>query len=686
MIYKFKQFKEPQIMKNHLNLGGENNRGDVIDINSLYFTKNGKPWIPIMGEYHFSRYKKSEWYKELCKMKAGGITAVSTYLFWIYHEEKEGEFCFSGDNDIRLFIKESQKAGLDMVIRIGPWVHGECRNGGFPDWLLKKRIPLRQNNPEYLYFVRNWYSQIAVQLKGLFFKDGGNIIAVQLENELGGDAEHLAELKQIATECGIVAPIYTVTGWNCVAGAKIPVKEVVPVFGGYCDAPWAQTIEQLPPSPHYFFNAMRNDTAIGSDIKAQMGKDNWLLPYNNYPFATCELGGGIQVTHHRRPIVEGMDVYSISLIKIGVGNNLVGYYMYHGGTNKIGKLSPFNESRSTGYPNDYSILSYDFQAPISEYGEIREQYKLLNMLHLFIQDFQEVLAPMVLVEAASEVESDDVTSLRYAMRTDGVRGFVFVNHYQRLTKLKEINDVIIDTGNVVFPPINIVGDVSFFVPFHMKLGEIELEYATAQPLCRAGNTFFFIEIPGILAKYRLLNGEEHLQTAGRNSLLNIGNCQIVTLTFNEAKYFRRISNHIYLGIDCNLYEVDGEITAVEEKSFIYYKWNGEKFCKFFKKQEESIPAVQYKKVLKPPFINRYMDELQIGGERDIIWKKIIVEGNKGFIEIANDCDVSQVYANGELIADNYYYGKPWRIPAAMLNGKECFLALSERKNDFYKEF
>ena len=78
-------------------------------------------------------------------------------------------------------------------------------------------------------------------------------MAIQFENELVDHAEHLAALKELALSCGMEAPIYTVTGWNSAFGAEIPVDEVIPVFGGYCEAPWEDHIRQLEPSPHYFF-------------------------------------------------------------------------------------------------------------------------------------------------------------------------------------------------------------------------------------------------------------------------------------------------------------------------------------------------------------------------------------------------------------------------------------------------
>ena len=670
MIYKFKEFKDEPLLINHLNMGGKNPKGEEINVTSRYFTRNGKPWIGVMGEFHFSRYSRENWHRELAKMKAGGITIVSTYLFWIYHEEIEGKMDFGGDNDIRAFIEECKDVGLDVVIRIGPWAHGEGRNGAFPDWLLKKDYKLRDNNEEYLAVVKKWYQSIYNEVKGLFYKDGGNIIAVQIENEFVDNAEHLAKLKEIAVECGFIAPIYTVTGWNSASGAKIPVDEVVPVFGGYCEAPWENHMNRLSPSPHYFFNRMRNDSAIGTDLIAKTQSDGWQLPYERYPFATCELGGGIEVTHHRRPIIKPMDIYAVSLVKLGDGNNLVGYYMYHGGTNKIGELSTFNETKATGYPNDYPILSYDFQAPLSEYGEVREQYGLLNMLHMFVNDFGEEFAPMIAVDSANSVAADDTNSLRYGMRTNGKSGFVFVNHYQRLTELADIENAVISAENVEFPPIDVKGEVSFFMPFNMKMDDSVLEYATAQPLCKCDDTYFFAEIPNIKAEYKFSKGSAN----------------IVTVPFENAKYMRKLNGTVYIGGGCNLYEENGQIHSVEDGEYICQKWNGSEFETLKIGQSAKQSNVEITGVENAPFEPKYKEELCIGGERELTWKKINVDGGYGFAEIDYVGDVAQIYADGELVADDYYYGKTWRVPCKLLYGKECYMVISEMKDDFYKEF
>ncbi len=686
MEYKFKPYERSGVMMNHLNLGGSNDKGNSIDVTSMYIRRSGKPWIGVMGEFHFSRCRREDWYKELCKIKAGGVTIVATYLFWIYHEETEGKLDFSQDLDIRAFVAECARAGLDVVLRVGPWAHGECRNGGFPDWLLKKPYRLRSNDPGYLEKARAWYRAIFEQVEGMFYKDGGNIIGIQLENELTDGAEHLAELKKIAVEEGGITPIYTVTGWNSKYGAKIPVDEVLPVFGAYCEAPWTEHTRKLEPSSRYTFNRIRNDSAIGVDLIKESDEDGWRLPYERYPYATCEIGGGIQITHHRRPIIRPMDIYALSLVLLGCGNNLIGYYMYHGGTNKLGKLSTFNESKDTGYPNDYPILSYDFQAPLSEYGEAREHYGLLNKLHMFVNDFGEILAPMEAVDSETEVSPDDTVQLRYNMRTDGRSGFVFVNHYQRLMELSDIHEAVIDTGSVKFPPIDVCGEVSFFMPFNMQMGDKLLEYATAQPLCIVDNTYFFAAIDSIAAEYKFEDKEAVRKKPGLQSVFDRDGIKIVTLTPDQARFARKLDGKLYVGEGCDIYKTDGEICAVQPGTFSYYVWNGEGFDTVTKKCEFKEAKTLFEDVDTAPLDSEYMKELYIGGERKLTWKRIRVTAPDGFAVIPFACDTAQIYADGKLVADEYYYGVEWRVPAELLYDKECYLVFSELRDDFYREF
>lgn len=687
MEYGFQRYERPVILRNHLHLGGENPAGEQIRVNSLYIERNEKPWIGIMGEMHYCRYRREDWKEELCKMKAGGITAVAAYVFWIYHEQEEGIYDFRGDNDLRAFVELCAELGLDAVVRIGPWCHGEVRNGGLPDWLLEKPYKLRDTNPQFMEQVRIWYQRIAEELAGLYYKDGGPIVAIQLENELVDDAEYLRQLKILAIECGMIVPIYTVTGWNSSAGARIPVEEVIPLFGGYCDAPWDGGTQKLPPSNHYFFTGIRNDSAIGKDLIAVEKEGDWQLPYERYPYATCELGGGLQNTYKRRYLIEGMDIYAITLIKICEGTNLLGYYMYHGGTNQMGRKSTLQESKATGYPNDYPILSYDFQAPLSEYGEIREQYRLLNMLHLFVQDFQENLAEMTYVPSAVPVKREDCRTLRCGLRTNGESGYLFVNHYQRREELKDVEQAELKVGDLRFPAIDVKGAVSFFFPYAMKLEGEVLQLATAQPLCRMGNTFFFVEIPGIPAEYQI-EGKVYRAQAGKDRQLCVGESRLVTLTWEEARFVRRLEGRLCLGQQCDLYLLEGRIRAVQPGGHTFFEWEEDGFRERRLEEKEYNSSYSLKKLDRPAFTpdKDCLEELELGGAAEQTWYELSVEDGEGFLTLELPCDILQVYTDGQLAADDFYYGRGRRLPKRLLYKKTCHVVTAGVKSQGYLEY
>ena len=688
MDIRFKPYSPSPILSGHLRMGAESPAGEAIAVNSRHIIRGGRPVIPVMGEYHFSRDSRENWPRELAKMKAGGVDIAATYVFWIYHEEIEGEFDFSGGLDLRAFVMECAAQGLEVMLRIGPWAHGECRNGGFPDWLIQSGVPLRCNDPRYMDKARVFYERIFEQVRGLFYQDGGPIVGVQFENELTSDASHILALKEMALEIGYDAPLYTATGWNSRYGAKLPLDEVLPVFAGYVDAPWDESLHKLPPSHHFAFDPVRNDAAVGMDLMHDADESGWRLPYERYPFATCELGSGLQVTHHRRPIVSAMDAYCLSLVKLGCGNNLIGYYMYHGGTNRIGKLSTFQESTDTGYPNDVPILNYDFQTCLSQYGEAREQYGLLNMLHLFARDFGSLLAPMEHVGAQEFVPCTDTKRLRACLRTDGNAGFVFINHHQRGLTLEDVKGARLHALGVAFPPMDVCGSAGFILPVHMPLHGAALRYAAAQPLCRQGNAFFFAAVPGIPAQYEIALEDGGVQRVtaqpGLDSGFDAGASRIVTLTWDQARFLRRLDGELYVGENVNLYMLGGELCAAEDGGFACWRYQGGGFARM----EVSRPFAPAALTLTPtdePFFPPHARELNLGGERRRRWQKISVTTGEGFLTIPGEYDAAQIYADGEMIADHFYTGVPWRVPAALLYGRECVLVMSEMRDDFYRE-
>ena len=526
------------VLAGHLRMGGTNPAGVELNATSRYLTLGGHPWLPVMGEFHYTRCPRQSWRDELLKMKAGGIQIAATYIFWIHHEEIEGQVDWHGPCDLRHFIELCGECGLFAYPRLGPWAHGEARNGGFPDWLLERcGRQVRGDFPLYLSYVRAWYRQIAAQLHGLSWQAGGPIVGLQLENELADNPGHILTLKRLALEAGMQAPLYTMTGWG---PAEVPEgNEVLPVFGGYPDAPWDRQVEDWsrPARKHYFFHRLRDDNAIGSDLLKPRPDANQ-PPLEAYPFACCEIGGGVMPTYHRRSYVSAEDVAALAMVKIGCGNNLQGYYMYHGGSNPPGRLTSLQESQATGYWNDYPQISYDFQAPLGEYGQPQASYHALRRLHLFLADFGAGLAPLPLVLPEQMPQDvDDRATLRWSARSDGLRGYLFLNNYQRIEALPAHPgmqfSLALKNEELLIPrqPVDIPGGTYAIWPFNLDLEGICLQYATAQLICRVQDGavpyYIFSACQGIAPEF--VFSQAGLETIEGVEVKSDPNCQVLAV-------------------------------------------------------------------------------------------------------------------------------------------------------------
>ncbi|MER5431227.1 beta-galactosidase [Streptomyces sp. NPDC002588] len=490
----------PPALRGHLPFADAPGTGAPIEVTSRYLTRDGRPWFPVSGEFHYSRYPAGEWEEELLKMKAAGITAVSSYIIWIHHQEQENHLRFDGDRDLRRFARLCALHGLDFIPRIGPWSHAEVRGGGLPDWVLARTAAPRTDDPAYLDAVRPWLEAIATQLKGLDRASGGPIIAIQIENELYDQPGHLLTLKRMARQAGLSAPLWTSTAWG---GVQLPGDELLPLYGGYPEAFWTDADGGWPDTcrKHFFFTHQRDDEGIGADLRptAVRGIDPAVHAAHvaRFPWATCELGGGMAVAYHRRPHVEAGDIAALALTKIGCGSVWQGYYMFHGGTNPPGELTTLQESHATAYPNDLPALTYDFQAPLGEYGQYRPSYDELRLQHLLLADFGDTIAPMEsALPRPGPRDQHDRDTLRWAVRTDGrASGFLFVNNHQPHEPLP---DHPATSFTVEFPdgepltlpatPVTVPSGAFFCWPLRLKVAGLRLDWATAQPVCTVTGT------------------------------------------------------------------------------------------------------------------------------------------------------------------------------------------------------
>jgi beta-galactosidase len=455
-----------------------------LSLTSRSVVRDGTPVIPVSGEIHYSRLPRERWRERLRQMRAGGITVATSYIFWLHHVEHRGEPRFDGNLDVAAFVDLCVAEGLDVILRIGPWVHGESRNGGFPDWVQQAPVRHRTDDPGYLALVEEWFGQIGAALDGR----AAHLLGIQLENELYDQPEHLVTLKRLARAAGLAAPLWTATAWG---GADLPEGEVLPLYGGYgdgfwvdADAPWDPTFRD-----HYFFSHVWDDPGIGADLR-RMHEEKLATPQPRtpsvlFPAATCELGGGMATAYHRRPRPEPLDVAAIAHCKIGNGSAWQGYYMYVGGTNPAGDHG-MQESHATGYPNDMPRFGYDFRAPIGESGLLAGSHAELRRQHAFLAAFGDRLAdmPSSLPDIRPAGVEDDRT-LRFALRSDGDGGFLFVNWHQPHIPLPAYRKarfrVRLDDRELVFPaePVDIPFGTIARWPIGLTVGGVRIDWATA---------------------------------------------------------------------------------------------------------------------------------------------------------------------------------------------------------------
>ncbi len=683
--------------------------GQELTINNYYMEMNENPFMGISGECHYSRVHENQWEDTILKMKMGGINIISTYVFWIHHEEVEGNFRFDGNLNVRKFLELCQKHGMYVILRIGPFDHGEVRNGGIPDWMYGKSFEVRCLNEGFLHYTKILYHKLAKQFTGLYFKDGGPIIGTQIENEYmhsaapweqttgvtnewlpGGNAgvEYMKTLKKIAREEGICTPFYTCTGWG---GAATPTDEMLPLWGGYAFWPWIfyNWKGEHPVTPEYIYRDNHNNK-----VPKTYNFEPSYEPESR-PYACCEMGGGMANYYHYRFQLPYESVDAMANIKLASGCNFLGYYMYRGGSNPKGEKTLFlNECQCPK-------ISYDYQAPIGEYGQLRPSYYRLKALHSFIKNFQEKFCKMVtmLPEGSQDIKPNDVETLRYAARTDGKHGFLFLNNYQDHMECQPKKDekitLQLENETIEIEHISLAAGEEAILPFHMEVGGFDLICAKAQPLSvikvDGHSTYFFFVPEGMQPEYiwngddvTAINGERVesnrvivTPVAGEMSSYKISGekseVEIVTLTREQSLQFYEI-------------EVEREKAVVLCNSPFAY--NGEKILVENPRNGKEVKLLMYPAhMIQKISTQESMTAVKEGNWSgvNLLWN---VEDMKPYNLEFQECgtarftvqippnyekckdailqvnyrgDVGQAFINGSLISDNFSNEAVWEI-------------------------
>ena len=383
-------------------------------------------------------------------------------------------------------------------------------------------------------------------MKGLLWKDGGPIIGVQLDNECDRP-DYLLALKAMARAAGVDVPFYTITGWQ----GGLPKTGLLPLFGGYAEGFWGGSRESY--RKEFLFNEVRATNDLGAQLTSTNPVNRALI--EQFPYACAEIGAGMMSGYNRRIKILPDDTAALALAKLGSGNNMPGYYMYHGGTNPDGKLSTLHED----HPNQLPTKNYDFQAPLGAAGEARAHYFLLREQHLFLQDFGPALARMpAFFPDKRPADLQDFDTVRWDVRSDGRSGFLFFSNRQPFGGLPDHPGVQFAVklagGTTLIPrqPITIPSGSYGILPVNLDCGGVTLAYATAQPLCRVpdgkDSVFFLAALEGIAPELavRGADGQTRVQVVqpGTGVALGVKNAaggmvSFVVLTPAQGRQFSR---------------------------------------------------------------------------------------------------------------------------------------------------
>ena len=308
------------------------------DIKDGKFLINGKETQLICGEMHYSRIPREYWQDRLKRAKAMGLNTISTYVFWNFHEREPGKFDFKGQADLAEFIRLAQKEGLYVILRPGPYVCAEWDFGGYPAWLLKHDdMVFRSNDKKFLAACDRYIHRLGEELAGLTVENGGPILMVQVENEYGSysdDKVYLGKLRDMIIDAGFNTPLMTCDGAGQMAAGY--VEGALPTVNGAVGEDIFKAVDKFQPGGPYF---------VAEFYPAWF--DVWGAPHS--------------YRDYKRPAqqLEWM-------VKHGVS---VSIYMFHGGTNFW-----YTNGANTAYGYAPQPTSYDYDAPLGEYGNAYPKY------------------------------------------------------------------------------------------------------------------------------------------------------------------------------------------------------------------------------------------------------------------------------------------------------------------------
>ena len=347
---------------------------------------HGKRVFLNSAAIHYFRMPKEEWREVLVKAKLAGMNCIDTYFAWNVHEPNEGEWNFEGDADCGAFLDLCAELGLWVIARPGPFICAEWDFGGFPWWLgLKEGVKFRAYNETYLKYVDLYFDQIAEIIRKRQLSQGGTVILVQVENEYGyltddaSAAAYMSHLRDGLLSRGIDMPLIT-----CVGGVEGAIEGAN--FWSGADHHYANLVKKQPDTP-------------------KIVTEFWSGWFEHW---------GAPAATQKTPQLYEKRMFEA----IQTGFTGISHYMFFGGTNFAGY-----GGRTVGSSDIFMVTSYDYDAPLNEYGRTTPKYMAAKRFSLFVEAASSLLLESEPCETTGIAAPKDI---RVRGRQNGEQRILFV--------------------------------------------------------------------------------------------------------------------------------------------------------------------------------------------------------------------------------------------------------------------
>jgi len=504
-----------------------------------------------------------------------------------------------------------------------------------------------------------------------------------------GGIDHLRKLKEIELECGFDVPYYTCTGW----WSPLLKDEFLPLYAAYSYANWKMSPGKPfhEPTIEHLYQNFHDDDYPHKGFKPTYKPSEYLYGFS-------ELFGGALNTNSYRFLVPFESLDSATNVKVASGCNYLGYYVFHGVSQKRGLKGRLNDSHAAN-------VSHDYQAPLGEFGQVRDSYKMLKSQFYFYTTFSELFTPMytVLPEGGEHIQPNDPDTLRYACRVSGKEGFLFINNFQDHLDMKDHESIqfqiIANDEKIIIPRnrgINMKNKQNIILPFNFNLDGILLKYATTQLITKLSEEKLYVlfEKTGIKNEYcfdntnikkievnkgNIKKDEQFIYVnveASKDSLIILttkNDDQVIILTLNEEEAKDSYKTNLWRKerlIICN-----GIVLVNDDYLTIQNRGCNKMIFDVFPKVQEVVSQVGEVEGLTSGIFSHY--EIAVPSCNCKYRVNYIIEG-RSRLEIEEEVfrnrfineilvivnyigDVGNAYIDNELVDDNFYNGSLWEI-------------------------